>query len=55
MVLYPAVQKAYRFDPVATDEYLKIYKYDKGNGEINRWYIPSLEEVQWIIQNIVNS
>lgn len=55
VILYPAVQNAYRFDPVATDEYFKTYKYDKGNGEINRWYIPSIEEVQWIVQNIVNS
>ena len=55
ILLYPAVQKAYRFDPVKTEGYLKTYKYDLGNGKINRWYIPSLEEVQWIIQNIVNS
>ena len=55
VILYPAVQNAYRFDPVVTDEYFKTYKYDKGNGEINRWYIPSIEEVQWIVQNIVNS
>ena len=55
ILLYPAVQKAYRFDPVKTEGYLRTYKYDLGNGKINRWYIPSLEEVQWIIQNIVNS
>ena len=48
--IYPAFQYAYRFRPSTNEQYKKIYE---ANG--NHWYIPSVEEVNWIIQNLINS
>ena len=48
--IYPAFQYAYRFKPSTNEQYEKIYEANE-----NHWYIPSLEEVNWILQNLINS
>lgn len=48
--IYPAFQYAYRFKPSTNEQYKKIYEA-KGN----HWYIPSVEEVNWVLQNLINS
>ena len=42
--IYPAFQYAYRFKPSTNEQYEKIYEANE-----NHWYIPSLEEVNWIL------
>lgn len=48
--IYPAFQYAYRFKPSTNEQYKKIYE-----AKENHWYIPSVEEVNWILQNLINS
>ena len=48
--IYPAFQYAYRFKPSTSEQYEKIYEANE-----NHWYIPSVEEVNWILQNLINS
>lgn len=49
-LVYPAFEYAYYYEPSSTTQYKTIY--EKNN---NHWYIPSMEEVNWILQNLINS